>query len=172
MRRRVERNELGLVQIVGAINLDDVLNGTIDGGVPAVIKKSVQVCLVDGASSKMTSIVFPFVFWPSKDVYKRVQVVLQPKFVIEFDVSLRLNRVLKRQRLTRVDNYILLVDSRWCPCTYWSKSILKLSYEPIIPTFITVVRQVRIALEPIVMNLLLCLLRKPSQFWLIGQVLY
>jgi hypothetical protein len=110
-RALVVGDELRLVEVVGARDGVDVLNGAVDGGVPPVVVERAQEGLVDRPSLEVFGQMLLVELGCCEHVCQRVDVVLQPEGVGLFDVGLGLQGFGERGRFAGVDDDVILVGS-------------------------------------------------------------
>lgn len=134
-------DELRLVEVVGAWDLIDVLDDSIDGGVPTVVEEGTQEGLIDRPSLEQVGVVTLLELGCGEHVAQGVDVVLQPKVVGPLYVLLRLHGEHQRNGLAGVDDDIVGMDPVGRAFPNGSERRLEFSEEPRIPVLEAVVGQ-------------------------------
>jgi hypothetical protein len=139
-RGLVVGDELGLVQVIGAGDLIDILDDSVHGGVPAVVEERAQEGLVDSSALKQVNVVLLLIFGGRKHVTKGVDVVLEPKVICFLNIFLGLEWEDERGGLTRVDDDVVRVGSIGRSFPNKSSARLEESKKPVIPVLKSIVR--------------------------------
>jgi hypothetical protein len=133
-------DELGLVQVIGAGDLIDILDDSVHGGVPTVVEEGAQEGLVDSSALKQVNVVLLLIFGGSEHVAEGVDVVLEPKVICFLNIFLRLEGEDERGWFTGIDYDVVRVGLVGRSFSNRSNARLEQPKEPTIPVLKSIVR--------------------------------
>ncbi len=144
-RSLIVGDELGLVQVIGAGYLIDVLYDSIHRSVPSVVEEGAQEGLIDRPSLKQVDVVLLLELGCREHVTEGVDIVLEPKVIRPPNVLLWLEGEDEGSGLAGVDDDVVRVGSVGRPLPYRPGARLEESKKPLVPVLKSVVRLLGVA---------------------------